>query len=367
MEASQSPGSRLPISIGLEAPPHLEIGNPLGTIPLELLVEAGRQLVYKCPGVSFVHGPTFFQSLREGRGDQLKFCALLAVFANSIPELVALHGSKTRAGQLYADFTRGQLLVKIGQGPNIETVHCLLLMGMYEWGQCSGFNAWIYVGMSPWLVVLEITKSMAYPEPSPSGMAIRMCQVLRPISNSNSQTGETSCTMAMIREETRIRTIWSCYAMDRILSCGKDRPTAFDSTDMQIPLPLSESDYAFGYSNEERRTIKAITSGTDDLKGIWTMDHHFTIVLRGSDIFATMFRWAAGGGRKKYHILDECPWKSTSTWHKMNQDLETWRFQQDERVKYAPGRLAIQIHRGYPEAYAYINLLYCLWYAISPS
>ena len=71
---------------------------------------------------------------------------MLAVCARFMPDLITQHGSAAQAGKFYADFIRRELNAKISQGPHVETIQCLLLIGMYEWGECCGFSAWMYVG-----------------------------------------------------------------------------------------------------------------------------------------------------------------------------------------------------------------------------
>lgn len=50
------------------------------------------------------------------------------------------------AGKVYADYVRREVNAKIGEGPNLEIVQCLILLGMYEWGEGDGFSAWMYIG-----------------------------------------------------------------------------------------------------------------------------------------------------------------------------------------------------------------------------
>jgi hypothetical protein len=192
-------------------------------------------------------------------------------------------------------------------------------------------------------------------------MAIRMSQALRSNSDFSYFISDMSSEMAVIRQEIRDRTIWSCFVMDRLLSCGKDRPTIFVTTDMNKFLPLSEEDFAFGEVREERSYIKPWTSEAEVSKELWTIEHYFAILLQGVDIWATMAKWTADGGRKKYHGPNDCPWNPNSAWNKVSRDLESWRSHQDERMKYSPVRIAAQVHQGNPQAFAYINLLYYLW------
>ena len=126
---------------------HLEATNPVELTPLPQIIEASR-ILHQLFGVSLGHPPTFLQQLRDGDYDQLKVCAMLAVCARFVPELVKRHGSTEEAGEIYAGFVRREINAKIGQGPRLETIHCLLLIAMHEWGQGYGFSAWMYAGKS---------------------------------------------------------------------------------------------------------------------------------------------------------------------------------------------------------------------------
>ena len=190
------------------------------------------------------------------------------------------------------------------------------------------------------------------------GMAIRMSQALRPTTELASATTPEA---AVIRQETRNRTIWSCYAMDRLFSCGKDRPTVFLATEMRIPLPLNEPDFAFGEIKEKRRYLNSEATEDDPSYGHRDLHHRFAIILQGVDIWATLSKWSADGEGRKYRDLDDCPWRHTSPWNKICCDLEVWYGQLQERLRYSPKMLTAQLHQDNPETFAYINLLYYLW------
>lgn len=153
--ARPQPLAPLRPSLGVSPPPsNSELADtpawrtetPIQDVPTPLLIEAGRNLVAKIPAVSFIHPPTFLQALRAGQVDPLKLCAILCLCARYVPELVALHGSVCMAGKVYADYVRREVNAKIGEGPNLEIVQCLILLGMYEWGEGDGFSAWMYIG-----------------------------------------------------------------------------------------------------------------------------------------------------------------------------------------------------------------------------
>lgn len=153
--------------------------------------------------------------------------------------------------------------------------------------------------------------------------------------------------------------------MDQLLSCGKNRPVTLQTSMMQNCLPLDEDAYAFGEVPMERYHIKqAFTQGGGVIPPR-TMNHQFSIIVQGVDIWAQLSRWVAKGARRAYHGPKECPWISTSSWGIINHELKHWRSQQDERVRYSKSRLYAHLNRGCGEGFAFINLIYYLWF-VSP-
>jgi hypothetical protein len=153
-----------------------------------------------------------------------------------------------------------------------------------------------------------------------------MAQALRPNSEVIPSATPVSAEMAVIRQEIRNRTIWTCYAMDRLFSCGKDRPMIFVSREIPIPLPLNEADYAFGDIREPRTSMDSSVQETGRLM---TIEHFFTIIIQGTDLWATLSKWTADSARKKQYGCDDSPWNPDSEWNKINRDLEIWRGRQD--------------------------------------
>ena len=62
---------------------------------------------------------------------------------------------------------------------------------------------------------------------------------------------------AFIAEETRRRTFWSCFILDRYMASGARRPTMIRPDDVQLQLPCGEKTWAFG--------TRACTSGLQNL------------------------------------------------------------------------------------------------------
>lgn len=185
-----------------------------------------------------------------------------------------------------------------------------------------------------------------------------MCQALKPYSNPDSVTTSALTETEIIREEIRGRTVWSCFCVDRLLSCGKDRPTVFIAADMRIPLPLSESDFAFGQARAPRRYL---FSDPSEHPRSYPLENYFAIILQGIEIWERLSRWTADGGIRQHHGPNDSPWNSESAWDKISRDLENWYCHLDDRTRYSPTKAAAQLTQSHSEAFVVINVTYYLW------
>ncbi|KAK8051382.1 fungal specific transcription factor [Apiospora rasikravindrae] len=113
---------------------------------------------------------------------------------------------------------------------SVERVQALLMLGLYEWGQTrpqsGGLAAWMYVGS-----------------------AIRMAQFLKlgfgdKASDKRPGSEEPSpgilSSQAIQDKEVKRRTMFSCFILDRMLACGKERSSIMRAEDLQIQLPCPE-------------------------------------------------------------------------------------------------------------------------------
>ena len=148
------------------------------------------------------------------------------------------------------------------------------------------------------------------------------------------------------------------FLLDRLLSSGKDRPTVFVSADMQIPLPLSESDFAFGDIRSPRTYLSSRVSVCGDSG---TTNNYFAITLQGVDIWEKISKWRAEGEKRQSPCPSVSSWSPESAWSELSCDLENWYICLDERARYAPAKVMAQMHQSRPEAFVFINILYYLW------
>ncbi|KAL2866444.1 putative C6 transcription factor [Aspergillus lucknowensis] len=183
---------------------------------------------------------------------------VLALTARFHPQLVAYHspsspGSPSNplaASEYYATALRSRLAGVDGASlavQDLTRVQALLMLALHEWGVCRGKSAWLYVGMA-----IRLSQAMGLPfelendvysRDAPRSPALKteadMFGVRRP-TEPKEQTSDD-----VIAQETKRRTFWACFILDRCLSSGKYRPRMIRVKELGIQLP-SDNAFAFG-------------------------------------------------------------------------------------------------------------------------
>ncbi|OAX79502.1 hypothetical protein ACJ72_06178 [Emergomyces africanus] len=177
---------------------------------------------------------------------------VLALTARFHPQLTHYHSPPSPvapcnplvASDFYANALRSRLSGIDGAdltSADISRVQALLMLSLHEWGMCRGKNAWVYLGMASRLaqamgLSFELENDQLSHKTIQPGM-------LNPEVEQRDQKGQNSDDV--IEQETRRRTFWSCFMLDRYLSSGKYRPRMIRVEDVEIQLP-SDNAFAFG-------------------------------------------------------------------------------------------------------------------------
>ncbi|OJD12459.1 hypothetical protein AJ78_06955 [Emergomyces pasteurianus Ep9510] len=148
------------------------------------------------------------------------------------------------ASDFYANALRSRLSGTDGldlTSTDISRVQALLMLSLHEWGMCRGKNAWLYLGMAIRLaqamgLSFELENDQLSQRTTPLGMPNSEVE-------QRDQKGQNSDDV--IEQETKRRTFWSCFMLDRYLSSGKYRPRMIKVEDVEIQLP-SDNAFAFG-------------------------------------------------------------------------------------------------------------------------
>ncbi|TPX26364.1 hypothetical protein DIZ76_011826 [Coccidioides immitis] len=175
----------------------------------------------------------------------LVLLGVLTLTARFHPQLIQHHSPSSTAhpsdplvaSESYANALRARLVAGDGgdlASADIHRVQAFLMLGLHEWGMCRGTNAWIYVGMA-----IRLAQAMGLSFETENDRFSRRSSLHSNLDQKDQNSDD------IIEQETRRRTFWSCFVMDRCLSGGKFRPRMVKVRDVGIQLP-SDNAFAFG-------------------------------------------------------------------------------------------------------------------------
>ncbi|KAI1132008.1 hypothetical protein F5Y10DRAFT_284962 [Nemania abortiva] len=265
--------------------------------------------------------------------EKLRLLAILAVSCRYLGESADVRRAE------HATLLTEELQCRITAPPTLSLIQCFLIMAIYEWGEGIGYSAWMY-----------------------AGIAARMAQVYRATKTEITERDPKASSNTPILSEVEIRTMWTYFAIDKLLSCGKQRPAMMKPEDIEVRMPQSEEDFVFGTEPRGLVSFEDLMGDKSLRKETSGPGFHFCILIRGLDIWHKIHSWIVDGGRKQPRMTEpeNCPWNSTSQWAKLKEQLLHWREDQDSRLKYPGTKVATHVHFRQGEVFAYINLLYYL-------
>lgn len=176
---------------------------------------------------------------------------VLALTARFHPQLVAHHSPPSPgnpsnplvASEFYATALRSRLAGADGAGfavPDLTRVQALLMLALHEWGMSRGKSAWLYVGMA-----IRLSQAMGLPFELENELPLRD----GPRSPGFGTDTKEQTSDDIIAQETKRRTFWACFTLDRCLSSGRYRPRMIRVKKLGIQLP---SDHAFAFGERVR-------------------------------------------------------------------------------------------------------------------
>ncbi|KAF5551844.1 transcriptional regulatory [Fusarium mexicanum] len=168
-----------------------------------------------------------------------------------------------------------------------QTIHLLCVID-YSDGRCRA--AWIKLGLA--VRIAQCYRFNTEPDPR-----------LRP----------------EVQEEYR-RTFWSIYLLDRLMSCGRERPTALQDKDCLLRLPSNEQ--AFRDCSENRGPVLEQLTGDAPVFTELPEHSHFSVIIL---MAATLIRVVNYVLRKDSRVHDDVPWSTTSQYSALESTV--WRLE----------------------------------------
>ncbi|KAI2637014.1 fungal-specific transcription factor domain-containing protein [Hypomontagnella submonticulosa] len=335
--------------------------------------------IYKlhfAPELPFLHLPTMKEKLgrkfkashQDGNSDlNLVLLGVLTLTARFHPDLVKYlahictnqpGNARTRpvqtqldpaaASEYYAD------VLTMALGPlrtamkvaSVERVAALLMLGLYDWSQTQpktgGIGAWMYVGL-----------------------AIRMAQYLGLGFGDIPESGDpptktielqqrASCQQSQIalEKEIRRRTMFSCFILDRMLACGKERVSIIQPEDIQIQLPCSEDKFDLAME---------VSTGFLKDKGRHGMDDSvLSRFIQLVDIWGEISKFSSSGGRLHKRDKERPPWVPESTFYQLNKKLAEFDAELPSTFTFSRSNYFKHENHQASSVYVLLHMLRCL-------
>ena len=270
---------------------------------------------------------------------RLKSMALLAVTARYIQKEI------TNDIPEQPQFVMAELQHCLTDPPSLALIQAYHLIALHEWGEGHTYSAWVYVGI-----------------------AIRMLQSLLATKDQIQVAPlQSSQHIAYGLTEVESRTYWSCALLEKQVSNGRGRPSLLSLRESIPPFPTSDEEFLFGPISALANTANTITNHGDvDYALLRDLELQKPVFVRmlalGTNIWSKIHQWVALGGRKQPGMVDvdNSPWRSTSQWAMMREELQLWRDAHHPRHKFpeTPIMAHVYLHQAAPVVH--LNLVYYL-------
>ncbi|RDW69290.1 hypothetical protein BP6252_08310 [Coleophoma cylindrospora] len=269
-------------------------------------------------------------------GERMPLTLLLSIIAlvsKFIPEFSSAGNRDQEVGERYAEFARLELRA-IEYEPSLCTIQSCLILCIYEIGRGAEHQGWLRLGH-----------------------AIRLAQLLHLHKQDADQRqflwGNSSPPASLSVIESRRRTFWCCYCLDKLLANGRDRIAVLSSPeDIFTRLPMSDEDFIYGRSNNMCRLSCLPEQHSQHDRGGDSMLAH---TIRVVQILGNVLRWHGQGGR---HIDDTAPWLPNMPYSVLDDQLQQWRRSLPMHLDYTPRNMSLVIATGHGRLWLQMFLYY---------
>jgi hypothetical protein len=191
--------------------------------------------------------------------------------------------SSINASRYFAYYSR-LLLKDVFDTPSVQRVQSLILLSSHEWSEGNYSRSYLYIGIAARM-----------------GSILGMC----------SPSGVCYQNDTFISKESKRRTIWAVYMMDRCNSSGRNRNHAIKIEDIEVPLPCPEVNFQEGIPIE-------YPSYNDCFKGFDKLTS-LDITIITLELWSKIAKWVGDIGAKNSNLS---PMDPESIFNKIHSDLE---------------------------------------------
>lgn len=206
-----------------------------------------------------------------------------------------------------------ELLLRERDEVSIHIVQAYLVHCVYEVGRGLESSAWIHLGNATRMAQILGLSIMDLPS--------SYFDWGRPVQTANEDA---------ITVELKRRTFWSCFFLDKLLSNGRDRPSAIDRNDVCCHFPVSEEDFIFRRFHQDSTLDKvSLSQGTSI--------NLYVSLARILSILGEIITWHGRGGR---YTDPRAPWKDDMPFTLLDGKLKEWQRQVPDHLRYSKSTFA---------------------------
>lgn len=270
---------------------------------------------------------------------RLKWMALLAVTTRYLGQEI------THDIPEHHHFVVTELQHCLTDPPSLALTQAYHLIALHQWGEGHTYSAWVYVGI-----------------------AIRMLQSILATKDQTQATPlQSSQHMAYQLTEVECRTYWSCALLEKQVSNGRGRPSLLSLREPIQSFPTSDDEFLFGpISAPANAAHTIINHGDVDYALLRDLEMQKPVFVRmlalGMNIWSKIHQWVALGGRKQPGMVDvdNSPWRPTSQWAVMREELQLWRDAHHPHHKYPETSIMAHVYLHQAAPVVHLNLVYYL-------
>lgn len=250
------------------------------------------------------------------------------------------HISRASQASNYFGWHARNYLKNVFDSPTIQRVQALCMLSSHEWGEGNNSRSYLYVGI-----------------------AARMALVLG-LGNESELDNDADCKgideyTQFISIESKRRTIWSVYMMDRCNSSGRNRSSCIRLEDIKVRLPCQEKSFLFGNFKQSSLTFQEANEiihneqNHDKLAELSCFG--FLIIL--FELWAKIAKWVGETGGKLESLPPHNP---DSTYYKLSEELNIFKHSLPSNLHYNRFNLEAHIADGSAADFGYFHCLFSL-------
>ncbi|KAK6460222.1 fungal-specific transcription factor domain-containing protein [Scheffersomyces coipomensis] len=233
------------------------------------------------------------------------------------------------------------ILKEVFDSPTIQRVQALTILSSHEWGEGCSSRSYLYVGIAARMVFLL-------------GLGTE-----NGLFSKEDEEKNLDEAAKFICIESKRRTMWAVYMMDRCNSSGRNRHSCVRLDDIQVKLPSTEKDFIFGNYRQNSLTFEEANRYIHDptKRHLLNDTSCFGFLIILFETWAKIAKWCGETGGKLEKLL---PWEKDSPYYILSKELDTFRDSLPVHLQFNHFNLEAHIADGSAADFSYFHGLFFL-------